>query len=108
MKNWTKNYIEHFRGSLKAVEGFVKTGLIFTVGIYRTIGTQFFGGQCRFHPSCSHYALEALQIHPIPSALQLITKRILKCHPFGSSGWDPVPARKENLDARQQSATQAI
>ena len=108
MKNWTKNYKKLFPGLLQAGEGFVRMVLVFLVGLYRTIGSQFLGGQCRFHPSCSHYALEALQSHSVPRALHLITKRILRCHPFGSSGWDPVPSRKENSNARKQSAAQTI
>ncbi len=108
MKNWTKNYTKHFLGLLQAGEGVVRMVLVFLVGVYRTFGSQFLGGQCRFHPSCSHYALEALQTQPVPSALQLIIKRILRCHPFGSSGWDPVPSRKENSNAREQSAAQTI
>ncbi len=108
MNNWTKNYKRQFHGLIQVVESFVRTVLVFLVGIYRTFGSQFLGGQCRFHPSCSHYALEALQTQPVPTALQLIIKRISRCHPFGSSGWDPGPARKENLNAREQSAVQTL
>ena len=108
MKNWTANFTKHFQGLNQAAEGFVRTVLVFIVALYRTIGSQFLGGQCRFHPSCSHYSLEALQTLPVTQALQLIIKRILRCHPFGSSGWDPVPSRKENSNAREQSAAQTI
>lgn len=109
MKNWTKTYRKLYQGLFQAAEGLVRSVLIFLVGIYRTVGSQHLGGQCRFYPSCSHYALESLQTHPILTAIQLTTKRILRCHPFGSSGWDPVPSRKENVNVRkQQSATQTI
>lgn len=108
MKNWTMNYKKLFRGLFRAGESLVRMVAIFLVGLYRTFGSQFLGGQCRFHPSCSHYALEAFQIHPLPRALQLTIKRILRCHPFGSSGWDPVPVRKENSNAREQSAAEVI
>lgn len=108
MKNWTMNYKRQFLGLRQVVETFVKAVLVFTVGLYRTLGSQFFGGQCRFHPSCSHYAVEALQTQTIFTALQLIVKRILRCHPFGSSGWDPVPPRKEKINAREQSAAQTF
>ncbi len=105
MKNWTTNYTKLFLGLSKATEGLVRMGLVFLVGIYRTVGTQFLGGQCRFNPSCSLYALEALQTQPLHTALRLIINRILRCHPFGSSGWDPVPSRKEKVNVREQSAT---
>jgi len=52
------------------------------------------GGGCRFHPTCSQYALDALRLHPLPKALCLIVWRILRCNPWGGSGEDPVPFPK--------------
>lgn len=49
---------------------------------------------CRFTPSCSVYALDVLRIHTFWYALWLIIKRILSCHPFGRSGYDPTPPSK--------------
>ncbi|MCE9621090.1 MAG: membrane protein insertion efficiency factor YidD [Actinomycetia bacterium] len=46
---------------------------------------------CRFTPSCSSYAKEALQVHGTWRGLRLSLRRILRCRPFGPSGWDPVP-----------------
>jgi hypothetical protein len=46
---------------------------------------------CRFYPSCSQYALESLKKHGPVKGLYLSTKRILKCNPFFSGGYDPVP-----------------
>lgn len=46
---------------------------------------------CRFSPSCSAYALEALQVHGTLRGLKLTLRRFLRCRPFGPSGWDPVP-----------------
>lgn len=108
MKSWTKSFKRQSLDLLKVGEGFLKKTLLFFVGLYRTFGSQFLGGQCRFYPSCSHYAAEALKTHSVSSAFRLITLRILRCHPLGSSGWDPVPARKETLNARKQSATEAF
>lgn len=52
---------------------------------------------CRFTPSCSVYALEALKLHGPAKGLALAARRLLRCHPFtslgGSSGFDPVPPR---------------
>lgn len=49
------------------------------------------GPRCRFAPSCSHYAAEAISTHGLRAGLLLGAKRILKCHPWGASGFDPVP-----------------
>ena len=46
---------------------------------------------CRFTPSCSSYALEALEVHGSRRGLWLTVRRLLRCRPFGPSGWDPVP-----------------
>lgn len=50
------------------------------------------GPCCRFEPSCSGYAREALERLPLPRALALAAGRILRCHPFHPGGWDPVPS----------------
>ncbi len=46
---------------------------------------------CRFTPTCSSYAVEALKKHGLVKGLYLAVKRILRCHPWGGSGYDPVP-----------------
>jgi putative membrane protein insertion efficiency factor len=46
---------------------------------------------CRFTPTCSSYALEALEVHGTGRGLWLTVRRLLRCRPFGPSGWDPVP-----------------
>ena len=50
---------------------------------------------CRFDPTCSQYLKEAIMVHGILIGLLLGVKRILRCHPFGGFGYDPVPKRKE-------------
>lgn len=50
------------------------------------------GPCCRFAPSCSHYTAEAIVAHGLRGGLLLGARRILKCHPWGGSGFDPVPA----------------
>lgn len=49
------------------------------------------GQHCRFEPSCSHYALEAVQKHGLCSGFVLTTKRVCRCHPWNEGGFDPVP-----------------
>ena len=51
---------------------------------------------CRFDPSCSTYALEALERHGAARGTWLTMRRILRCHPWGGHGWDPVPDGKAN------------
>ncbi|MEK7356324.1 MAG: membrane protein insertion efficiency factor YidD [Bdellovibrionota bacterium] len=49
------------------------------------------GGACRFEPSCSEYAVEAVKLHPPTSAIRLIAIRVCACRPGGRHGFDPVP-----------------
>ena len=58
------------------------------------------GPRCRFQPTCSQYALEAIQAHGTLKGSWLGTKRLCKCHPLGSSGFDPVPTKEEVLQQR--------
>ena len=51
---------------------------------------------CRFDPTCSAYALEALENHGAARGTWLTVRRIVRCHPWGGTGWDPVPERKAN------------
>jgi putative membrane protein insertion efficiency factor len=48
------------------------------------------GPCCRFHPTCSEYAMEAIDRHGVISGVSLAARRILRCHPWGNTGWDPV------------------
>ncbi len=54
----------------------------------------FLGGSCRFQPTCSEYAKEAIMKYGSVHGTILSFKRILKCHPWGNSGFDPVPPTK--------------
>lgn len=65
--------------------------LIFLVRIYQYIISPLMPATCRYQPTCSHYMVEALQKHGPLKGLYLGVKRILSCHPWGGSGYDPVP-----------------
>ncbi|MFN5579472.1 MAG: membrane protein insertion efficiency factor YidD [Akkermansiaceae bacterium] len=52
-------------------------------------------GMCRHDPSCSHYGIEALKIHGPIKGSWLILKRLLRCHPWGTHGYDPVPKKHQ-------------
>lgn len=61
---------------------------------YRRFISPLLGPRCRFAPSCSEYALDALAEHGAARGLWLATKRIARCHPFHPGGYDPVPPAK--------------
>ena len=65
--------------------------LIIPKKIYQTIISPLLGPSCRFTPTCSQYAVEAIQKYGPFKGSWLSFKRILKCHPWGGSGYDPVP-----------------
>jgi len=70
--------------------------LIFIIKIYQMIFSPLIGKNCRFLPTCSEYAIESLKLHGLLSGSFFALKRILKCHPFGGHGLDPIPKRKQN------------
>lgn len=61
------------------------------IRLYRLIGSPFVGMHCRFQPTCSEYALDALRRHGAVQGGWLTLKRISRCHPWGGSGIDHVP-----------------
>lgn len=65
--------------------------LIFFVRVYRAMISALLPPACRFEPSCSAYAEEALHRHGALPGIGLIFRRILRCHPFHPGGYDPVP-----------------
>lgn len=60
---------------------------------YRALLSPWLGSHCRFHPTCSAYALAAVETHGVVKGLALATARIARCHPFHRGGYDPVPPR---------------
>jgi putative membrane protein insertion efficiency factor len=62
---------------------------------YRWFISPLLGPRCRFYPSCSEYAIAAVQNHGIIRGLFLSVKRLLKCHPWHSGGVDPIPMIKK-------------
>jgi len=60
---------------------------------YQLLLSPFMGGSCRFEPSCSAYALQAIQEHGASKGLMLALRRFSRCHPFARPGIDPVPPR---------------
>ncbi|MBN9564991.1 MAG: membrane protein insertion efficiency factor YidD [Alphaproteobacteria bacterium] len=64
---------------------------------YQKLISPYLAPRCRFLPTCSSYAKEALETHGLVKGMQLALQRVCRCHPWGGSGFDPVP-KKEELD----------
>ena len=68
----------------------IKFFFILPIKIYQSVLSPFFGKSCRFEPTCSSYSIEAINQYGVVKGIVLSIKRILKCHPWGSTGYDPV------------------
>lgn len=71
----------------------MKTVLLALLRTYRFLRPALGPARCRFHPSCSHYALESVERHGAMRGTWLSAKRLAKCHPLHPGGFDPVPDR---------------
>ncbi|WP_432411528.1 membrane protein insertion efficiency factor YidD [Rasiella sp. SM2506] len=69
---------------------------IFLIRVYQRAISPIFPSTCRYQPTCSHYGVEALQKHGLLKGSWLTIKRIFSCHPWGGSGYDPVPEKDDN------------
>ncbi|MCB8784773.1 membrane protein insertion efficiency factor YidD [Planktothrix agardhii] len=74
----------------------MKTLLITLIRGYRLLISPLFPPVCRFHPTCSQYAIEALETFGIVQGSWLALKRILRCHPYHPGGYDPIPPKPED------------
>ena len=66
---------------------------LFLIKINQFLISPFFPSTCRYQPTCSYYTIEALKTHGLIYGGWLGVKRIFSCHPFGGSGYDPVPKK---------------
>lgn len=74
----------------------MKKILLFIIATYRYLISPWLGQHCRFHPSCSVYAQEAITQYGALQGSWLSIKRLARCHPFHPGGYDPVPAKKKD------------
>jgi putative membrane protein insertion efficiency factor len=65
--------------------------LVLVIRVYQWTLSPLLGPACRYEPTCSHYAVEAVERHGAARGLWLAARRVGRCHPLGSSGYDPVP-----------------
>jgi len=77
--------------AIEAVHRAAVTGLVFVIRAYQKVVSPLLGPRCRYAPTCSEYAVEAIERHGVMRGLALALWRVLRCHPFGGSGYDPVP-----------------
>ena len=64
---------------------------------YQLVLSPLLGPRCRFHPSCSQYAHEAIEVHGAARGSVLALRRLLRCHPWHPGGYDPVPAARSPM-----------
>lgn len=69
----------------------MKRPLLFLLRGYKTWVSPMLPPSCRFHPTCSEYAYDAVEKYGILKGGRLATWRVLRCNPLGKGGWDPVP-----------------
>ena len=77
----------------------MRSPLILPIRLYQWVISPLLGPRCRFYPSCSHYAIEAIETHGAMKGCYLAGRRLLRCHPWHPGGYDPVPP-KSDWDAR--------
>lgn len=76
---------------MMVINKFIQIVFVVLIRVYQYTLSPFLGPACRFHPSCSEYAYQAIMRHGPLRGLLLAIKRILRCHPFHPGGVDPVP-----------------
>jgi putative membrane protein insertion efficiency factor len=81
----------------------VKHVLIALLKAYRFAISPLYGQVCRYHPSCSAYALEAVTVHGSIKGTWLAAWRVLRCNPWSRGGYDPVPARPDRNNTSRRS-----
>lgn len=77
--------------TVRLISYLISRFFIFLIRLYQWVVSPFFPPSCRFVPTCSVYGVEAIKKHGPLKGGWLTLKRIAKCHPWGSSGYDPVP-----------------
>jgi hypothetical protein len=85
----------------------VKYLLIWLLKGYRLVISPLYGNVCRYYPSCSAYALRAVEVHGAVKGSWLAARRLLRCHPWALGGYDPVPGTPEYADELRLQAAQA-
>ncbi|HEV7217818.1 MAG: membrane protein insertion efficiency factor YidD [Terriglobales bacterium] len=75
--------------------------------VYKFAISPYFGPACRYQPTCSEYATEAIELHGLIKGSMMAASRVLRCNPWGAAGYDPVPAKHlsgKHFSAKDSSA----
>ena len=75
--------------------------------VYRLVVSPLYGNVCRYYPSCSAYALRAVEVHGAVRGGWLAGRRLLRCHPWTPGGYDPVPGTPEFAEEMRENAARA-
>ncbi|WP_426192152.1 membrane protein insertion efficiency factor YidD [Massilia sp. DWR3-1-1] len=73
--------------------------LVLLLRAYQVLLSPMLGQRCRFYPSCSHYAIEAIHTHGAARGSWLAARRLGKCHPWHAGGFDPVPPKADTTSS---------
>jgi putative membrane protein insertion efficiency factor len=91
--------IEHQTTSAVPARSWPARALLSLIGFYRMAVSPALAPSCRYLPSCSAYAVEAIEVHGAARGSWLALRRLLRCHPFHAGGHDPVPPRVARTSA---------
>lgn len=91
----------------------IRSLLLAVLRLYRRVVSPFYGPVCKYHPSCSAYAVQAVETHGAARGSALAAWRVLRCNPFSDGGYDPVPAPRpthpsSSVDGRRSHADAAM
>jgi putative membrane protein insertion efficiency factor len=88
--------------------GALARGVIALVQLYQNTISPLRPASCRFTPTCSQYAVDALREHGLVRGVLLSTVRLAKCGPWHRGGWDPIPERAERIDDDPKSRSDSL
>lgn len=78
---------------------------ILPIRFYQLTLSSFFGFHCRYQPTCSAYGIEAIERHGLLKGLAFTFRRLMRCHPWGGSGYDPVPHEHDHRCSHPVAST---
>ena len=88
--NPLKGFLERLQRFMSNRKPGVMTARVL-IRVYQLVVSPILGPSCRFEPSCSHYAMMAIERYGVPKGGVIALKRLLRCHPWSAGGYDPVP-----------------